>query len=234
MTNSAKYTEAGEDQYPRDSATADIVDGGGQRQRRREFPPEFMPRLFDLFAQADVTLERSQGGLGIGLSVVKKLVEMHGGQVSARSEGLGRGSTFLITLPRAAPPLVEFVSTTTAGIPSRRILIVDDNTDAANSLSELLKMDGHETLPAFSAEEALSFADVFNPEIVLLDIGLPRMDGYEVARRLRLSPLHSRATLIALTGYGQQDDLDRAQTAGFDAHLIKPVDLTTLTKLLSQ
>ncbi len=117
------------------------------------------------------------------------------------------------------------MSTATAGIPSRRILIVDDNADAANSLSELLKMDGHETLPAFSAEEALSFADVFNPEIVLLDIGLPRMDGYEVAKRLRLSPLHSRTTLIALTGYGQQEDLDRAQAAGFDAHLVKPVDL---------
>ena len=194
--------------------------------------PELLPRIFDLFTQAERSLDRSQGGLGIGLSVVRKLVEMHGGQVVARSEGLGRGATFLITLPRAAPPLVEFASTANADIPSRRILIVDDNADAANSLSELLKMDGHETLPAFSAEEALSFADVFNPEIVLLDIGLPRMDGYEVAKRLRLSPLHSRTTLIALTGYGQQEDLDRAQAAGFDAHLVKPVDLPALTKLL--
>jgi two-component system CheB/CheR fusion protein len=232
MTNSAKYTQAHGKinilvtENP-DSVTVEISDNGAG------ISPEFLPRIFDLFSQADRTLDRSQGGLGIGLSVVRKLVEMHGGQVVARSEGLGRGATFLITLPRAAPPLVEFVSTANADIPSRRILIVDDNADAANSLSELLKMDGHETLPAFSAEEALSFADVFNPEIVLLDIGLPRMDGYEVAKRLRLSPLHSRTTLIALTGYGQQEDLDRAQAAGFDAHLVKPVDLPALTRLLN-
>jgi signal transduction histidine kinase/CheY-like chemotaxis protein len=232
MTNAAKYTQAhgkisiSVNENP-DSLTVEISDNGAG------ISPEFLPRIFDLFSQADRTLDRSQGGLGIGLSVVRKLVEMHGGQVVARSEGLGRGATFLITLPRAAPPLVEFVSTANADIPSRRILIVDDNADAANSLSELLKMDGHETLPAFSAEEALSFADVFNPEIVLLDIGLPRMDGYEVAKRLRLSPLHSRTTLIALTGYGQQEDLDRAQAAGFDAHMVKPVDLPALTRLLN-
>ncbi len=206
--------------------TVEISDNGAG------ISPEFLPHIFDLFSQADRTLDRSQGGLGIGLSVVRKLVEMHGGQVVARSEGLGRGSAFLITLPRAAPPLAEPAATAVASLPSRRILIVDDNVDAANSLSELLKMDGHETRPVFSAEEALSLADAFNPEIVLLDIGLPRMDGYEVARRLRLSPLHGRTTLIALTGYGQQEDLDRAQAAGFDAHLVKPVDLAALTKLL--
>ena len=162
-----------------DSVTVEISDNGAG------ISPEFLPHIFDLFSQADRTLDRSQGGLGIGLSVVRKLVEMHGGQVVARSEGLGRGSTFLITLPRAAPPLAESAATAAASMPSRRILIVDDNADAANRLSELLKMDGHETRPAFSAEEALSLADVFNPEIVLLDIGLPRMDGYEVAKRLR-------------------------------------------------
>jgi len=233
MTNAAKYTQAhgkisiSVTENP-ESLTVEISDNGAG------ISPEFLPRIFDLFSQADRTLDRSQGGLGIGLSVVRKLVEMHGGQVLARSEGLGRGSTFLITLPRAEPPLAELSVIAAASVPSRRILIVDDNADAANSLSELLKMDGHETRPVFSAEEALSLADDFNPEIVLLDIGLPRMDGYEVARRLRLAPLRNHTTLIALTGYGQQEDLDRAQAAGFDAHLVKPVDLVALTKLLSQ
>ncbi len=193
---------------------------------------EFMPRIFDLFAQADRTLDRAQGGLGIGLPLVKKLVEMHGGQISARSEGLGRGSTFHITLPRVEASAKTLARPSTAKVPTRRVLIVDDNVDAATSLSELLKMDGHLTQPAFSGEQALAMVENFSPDFVLLDIGLPSIDGYEVARRMRQTSLH--ATIVALTGYGQEEDRERAQAAGFDAHFVKPVDLAALTKLLAQ
>ena len=233
MTNAAKYTEPGGKisihvSSSDDSVTVEIRDTGAG------ISAEFMPRLFDLFAQADRTLDRAEGGLGIGLSVVKKLVEMHGGRISARSEGLGRGSTFEFTFPRVEAPAPSDVSTQSVGVPSRRILIVDDNADAANSLSELLKMDGHVSQPAFTAEDALSLAQSFDPDVVLLDIGLPRMDGYEVARRLRHSLLRKGATLIALTGYGQAEDRERAQAAGFDAHFVKPLDLAALTKLLAR
>ena len=231
MTNAAKYTDAGGEIGIHVSATADTVKveisdtGTG-------ISAEFMPRLFDLFAQADRTLDRAQGGLGIGLSVVRKLVEMHGGKVSAHSEGLGRGSTFQITLPRIAAPLPQSADTQAARVPARRILVVDDNADAANSLSELLKMDGHHTQPVFSAEDAILQAHAFAPDVVLLDIGLPHIDGYEVARRLRGSL--SSVMLVALTGYGQADDRERALAAGFDAHLVKPVDLAALTRILAR
>ncbi len=231
MTNAAKYTEAGGKIGIQATGAAETVrvaisdNGAG-------ISPEFMPSIFHLFAQADRTLDRSQGGLGIGLSVVKKLVEMHGGTISARSGGLGCGSVFEITLPRAAPPQAQAGDSPTVPVSPRRILIVDDNVDAANSLSELLKLDGHATVPAFSAEDALSLAESFAPDVVLLDIGLPGMDGYEVAKHLRRSASCGNVTLIALTGYGQQEDRDRAQAAGFDAHLVKPVDFTALAKLL--
>ena len=232
MTNAAKYTEAGGKIGIQVSSTADVVkvtisDSGAG------ITPEFLPRVFELFAQADRTLDRAQGGLGIGLSVVKKLVEMHGGDISARSDGLGCGSTFEITLPRAEAPLPLPSDALALQSPSRRILIVDDNADAANSLSELLRLDGHQAQPALSAEEALIFAQSFKPDIVLLDIGLPRMDGYEVARRLRLLPACSRTIIVALTGYGQTEDRERTLTAGFDAHLVKPVDLRALTRILA-
>jgi CheY-like chemotaxis protein len=232
MTNAAKYTEAGgkiaiKVTASDDEVNVEISDNGAG------ISPEFLPRIFDLFTQADRTLDRAQGGLGIGLSVVKKLVEMHGGRISARSAGLGRGSAFEIVLPRAEAPLAQVDGALAVRVPSRRILIVDDNADAANTLSELLKMDGHVTQPAFSAEEALALAESFDPEFVLLDIGLPRMDGYEVAKRLRLSPARRHTKLIALTGYGQPEDRDRAEAAGFDAHLVKPVDIAALEKLLA-
>ena len=232
MTNAAKYTDARGRIGIHVSATADAVTveisdtGAG-------ISPEFMPRIFDLFAQADRTLDRAQGGLGIGLSVVKRLVEMHGGSIAARSDGLGCGSSFEITLPRAEAPLQQAATAAASKAPPRRILIVDDNADAANSLSELLKMDGHTTHPVFSAEDALSNAESFAPDVVLLDIGLPRIDGYEVARRMRLISL-TGPTIVALTGYGQAEDRERAQAAGFDAHLVKPVDLAALAKLLAR
>jgi signal transduction histidine kinase len=232
MTNAAKYTEAGGKISIHVSSTDDSVQVT-IRDTGAGISPEFMPRLFELFEQADRTIDRAEGGLGIGLSVVKKLIEMHGGRITARSEGLGCGSTFEFVLPRVAPATRPDESTQSPGVSPRRILIVDDNADAATSLSELLKMDGHHTHPAFSAEEALSLAQSFVPDVVLLDIGLPRMDGYEVARRMRHSLLRKGSKLVAVTGYGQAQDRERTQAAGFDAHLVKPVDLAALNRLLA-
>jgi PAS domain S-box-containing protein len=233
MVNAAKYTgvggKIGIHVLASDEAVkVEIRDSGAG------IAPEFMPHIFELFSQADATIDRAQGGLGIGLSVVKKLVEMHGGRIAVRSEGPGLGSTFEISLPRAPPPSPQPQPERRVGAHSLRILVVDDNADAATSLSELLRMDGHQTQPALSAEDALSLAQTFSPDVVLLDIGLPRMDGYEVARRLRHSLLRKGATLIALTGYGQANDRERARVAGFDAHLVKPVDFTALARLLDR
>jgi signal transduction histidine kinase/ActR/RegA family two-component response regulator len=232
MSNAAKYTPPGGliriQVVPRgDSVGVEISDNGVG------IAPEFLPRLFELFSQSNRTLDRAQGGLGIGLSVVKKIVEMHGGEVSGRSEGVGRGSTFEITLPRVTPATAESPAARISKASPRRIFIVDDNVDAAASLAALLELDGHRTQAAFTSADALTMVDSFAPHIVLLDIGLPNMDGYEVARRLRKSARGDRMTLIALTGYGQQEDRDRAVDAGFDAHLVKPVDFAALEKLLA-
>jgi len=232
ITNAAKYTPPGGQIRILVNASeaeieVEISDNGAG------IAAEFMPELFEMFAQADRSVDRSQGGLGIGLPVVKKLIGMHGGRITARSDGLGHGSTFSICLPRAPAPQKIFTPVAVESASPRRILIVDDNTDAGTSLSTLLQLDGHETRTAFSSLDALSVAESFVPDIVLLDIGLPEMDGYEVARRLRQTPQGSRIHIVALTGYGQQEDRDRARQAGFDAHLVKPVDYPELLKLLA-
>jgi len=188
--------------------------------------PELLPHIFDLFAQAEHSSDRDQGGLGIGLTLVKSLVEMHGGSVLARSEGSGHGSEFLIRLPLTRseadpePALVQ----TDHGSGARRILVVDDNVDAAQTLQDLLELWGHEVRVAYEGEAALEIAAGYLPEVLLLDIGLPGLDGYEVARRLRGEPRFRNTLLIALTGYGQADDRRRSRAAGFDAHLVKPVN----------
>jgi signal transduction histidine kinase/CheY-like chemotaxis protein len=233
MANAAKYTAPGGRIGIHVSACDEkvrvaISDNGAG------IAPEFMPQLFDLYAQSDRTLDRAQGGLGIGLSVVKKLVEMHDGAVEARSEGLGRGSTFEFTLPRARPPQTATGPCTGTRPSTRRILVVDDNADAAVSLGELLSLDGHHVQTAYSSRDALDLTESFEPEVVLLDIGLPEMDGYEVAKRLRKTRRSEDLTIVALTGYGRQEDRERTQNAGFDAHLIKPVDFAALEKLLAQ
>jgi CheY-like chemotaxis protein len=193
-------------------------------------PEDLMPRIFGLFVQSARSLDRSEGGLGIGLSVVQRLVEMHGGSVTASSAGSGEGSTFEIRLPRInADGLAarEIVRTESA---SKRILVVDDDVDAATSIADLLRLDGHEVWVVHSATAALDRFRVFRPEIVLLDIGLPDMNGYQVAQRIRSAD--SAVRIVALTGYGQADDLQRARDSGFDAHLIKPVDFDRLGKLI--
>jgi CheY-like chemotaxis protein len=202
--------------------------------------PELLPRLFDLFTQADQTLSRSRGGLGIGLTVVRSLVEMHDGSVTAHSPGPGSGSEFTVRIPLPAAPIAASGRTKRNGLrqvallPRRRILVVDDNIRNAASLEKLLIALGQEVRTAQDGREALEMARSFRPDLVLLDIGLPVMDGYEVARQCRQEPALQETTLVALTGYGKQEDRRRSQEAGFDAHLVKPVALENLQLLLER
>lgn len=231
LTNASKYTDPGgeiriEMHSDGSQAVITITDNGVG------IPAELLPQIFDLFVQSNRSLDRSQGGLGIGLSVVRRLIEMHGGSVSAASDGPGRGARFEIILPVIDPAgeVREEPSEQTAAC--RRILIVDDNADSADSLAMILNLCGHMAEPVHGAAEALERAAALDPEIVLLDIGLPGMDGYEVARLLRSRG--SSARLVALTGYGQPEDVRRAEDAGFDTHLVKPVDLQHLLRDLGR
>jgi CheY-like chemotaxis protein len=232
LTNAAKYTDMGgkielQTCAEGDHALIEISDNGAG------ISAELLPRVFELFVQGDRTLDRSLGGLGIGLSVAKQLIEMHGGRVAAESEGLGRGSTFRLWLPLIERPGSLAGSAGETAAPARRVVIVDDNVDAADSLALVLQLDGHVTRTGYSARDALDLAVAFEPDVMLLDIGLPEIDGYEVARRIRASGRPAGVKLIALTGYGQVDDLRRAQDAGFDDHLVKPVDFETLSRSLA-
>jgi CheY-like chemotaxis protein len=190
--------------------------------------------VFELFVQSDRTLDRAQGGLGIGLSVVKRLVEMHGGSVSAKSAGLGQGSTFELRLPLAPQAVPAEEAPAPGAAPRRRVLVVDDNRDAAESLGLVLEAEGHEVRAAFSAEQALALAPAWQPELVLLDIGLPMIDGYEVARRLRTMEALRGTRIVALTGYGQPSDQRLAREAGFDGHLVKPAPVEQIARWLRE
>jgi len=192
---------------------------------------ELLPQIFDLFVQGDQALDRSQGGLGVGLAICKQLIEMHQGSIEARSEGVGHGATFVVRLPLARAAREPSPGTDDSGGCARRVLVVDDNRDAADSLAVLLRLEGHEAAVAYSGESALEVLAHADPDFVLLDIGLPGMDGYEVGRRMRSAG--ARACIIALTGYGQQEDRQRSADAGFAAHLVKPVDIDVLKALLS-
>jgi len=199
--------------------------------------PGLVARVFELFTQAERTPDRSQGGLGLGLALAKSLVELHGGSVAASSPGLGMGSTFSVVLPRfaqdgaAALPLAAPAAAGKA--PPLRILVVDDNLDAAHTLNLFLRAGGHETEIAYCAADAIEIARLFKPQVCILDIGLPDMDGNELARRLRRLPQASDATLIAATGYGRQQDRDAAREAGFDHYMVKPVNTVQLGELLA-
>ena len=188
--------------------------------------PELLPHIFDLFVQASRTLDRAHGGLGIGLTLVQRLVKLHGGSIEARSEGLGHGAEFIVHLPilAEAPPAAAPTPRPAQETP-RRILIVDDNTDSARSLATLQKRRGHETHTAFTGPDALTAAAEFLPDVVLLDIGLPGMDGFEVARQIRAMPALRGVFIIAMSGYGRDEDRAEAKQAGFDEYLVKPVDL---------
>ncbi len=195
-----------------------------------------LPRIFDLFAQAPASIDRSRGGLGIGLTLVRTLVELHGGSVTVQSPGLGLGSTFQVRLPLApgvAAPVSAAGDPAVPAGPQLRVLVVDDNHDAADSIAEILRMYGHEAGVAYHADEAMQLAAVFAADLILLDLGLPGIDGFELARRLRCV-LPATTRLVALTGYGSDDDRRRTHAAGFDEHLVKPVLGETLEALLQR
>ena len=197
--------------------------------------PELLPRVFDLFTQANPSLERTQGGLGIGLTLVKQLVELHGGSVLASSDGAGKGSEFVLRLPIVIDAPQQRPAAVASGVTTRprRILIADDNRDAADTLAALLELQGHQVKTVYDGLDALKEAGAGQPEVALLDIAMPRMNGYDLARRIREASWGRDATLIALTGWGQDGDHRRSRDAGFDAHLVKPVDVEALTALLN-
>lgn len=194
-----------------------------------------LPYIFDAFVQVDTSWQRTQGGMGIGLSLVKKFIELHGGRVEVRSEGLGQGSLFLVRLPVAATAAVApSVLVENLRGPRCRILVVDDNRDAAASLAMMLKLMGHEVRTANDGEEAVSVAEEYRPRLVLMDLGLPKVNGYEAARRIRAQLWGREMYIVALTGWGAEDDRRRTLDGGFDRHLVKPVDMETLTKLVAE
>lgn len=237
LTNASKYTPEGGNivvrlQVGADEVALDISDNGVG------MAPDLVSRVFDLFTQAKRTSDRSQGGLGLGLALVKNLVESHGGSVHAQSQGQGKGSTFSVRLPRrvsnaaATPDLHALNERDSGAVQSLRIMVVDDNADAAGTLAMLLMAKGHSVCIEHTARGAIEQARRSLPQVCLLDIGLPDMDGRQLAQRLRHMPETATALLIAVTGYGQEQDRRDALAAGFDHHLVKPVDATKLTALL--
>jgi CheY-like chemotaxis protein/anti-sigma regulatory factor (Ser/Thr protein kinase) len=238
LNNGAKYMESGGVIVVEASADADEV-VVAVRDRGIGIAPDVLPHVFELFVQADRSLERAQGGLGIGLTLVRRLVELHDGSVTVRSDGPGQGSEFVVRLPRAAVvvdvvPGAGAASTARAGtLPARRILVVDDNKDAVDSLALLLSLVGQHVVAAHDGLDALAQFERFDPDVVVLDLGLPGINGYEVARRIREAHLGHRVTLVALTGWGQDEDRRRSIIAGFDYHLVKPVDFEALKTLLA-
>lgn len=237
LNNAAKYTPRG----GRIGVGVKYERGAGNVSIRVSdtgigIPPHMLASIFDLFVQVGDPREHSAGGLGIGLTLAQKVVALHGGTIEAQSAGPGEGSSFTIRLPVVAAPVLSAkpVRTPLEAKPAarHRILIVDDNLDNADTLAVLLKLIGHEVRTAYQAEEALSRAAGFEPSVVLLDIGMPGMSGHELARRIREKPWGRTATLIALTGWGQDEDRRRSQEAGVDYHLTKPVELAEITRLL--
>src|SRR5262245_41926591 len=240
LNNAAKYTHEGgmiwvNLRLEGDEVTLRVRDKGVG------IAPELLPHIFDLFTQADRSLDRSQGGLGIGLSLTQRLVELHHGEIEAHSAGLGQGSEFIVRLPvlRTSGMETDMTSTGTSKQAAQgwRILVVDDNVDAANMMAMMLRLYGHQAETVYSAKSALEMAVEYHPDFVVLDIGLPGMDGYEVARRLRQIPELKDTPLIAATGYGQDADRQRSEEAGFDYHLVKPIDpekLQTVLELLAR
>lgn len=236
LTNAAKYTPS------RGQLWLTAFQEGSEvvitmRDSGIGIPPERIADMFEMFTQGDRTAARSEGGLGIGLPVVKRLCELHGGNVTAESPGMGKGSLFTVRLPACAPPLQ---STPTAakspGAPAQaaHVLVVDDNTDSAYGLQRLLTRRGYAVDVAHDGLSALELARSKHHAVVLLDIGLPGMDGYEVARKMRTEAGCERSVLVALTGYGQEDDLAQAKAAGFNDHFVKPVDFSALLRLLHE
>jgi len=235
LNNAAKYTdEGGQIWFTARRENEEVV--VSVRDTGIGIPHDVLPKVFDMFMQVDRTTDRSQGGLGIGLTLVRSLAQLHEGSVSAHSAGPGRGSEFSVRLPIAKSEPNSMQSQLIGGasqvLPSRRILVVDDNVDAATTLAMLLKFLGADVHIAHDGPAALTAIEKYLPDVVLLDIGMPGMDGFEVAKRIRQQPEFEHITLIALTGWGQDDDRRRTREAGFDHHLIKPADIAALQSLL--
>jgi CheY-like chemotaxis protein/two-component sensor histidine kinase len=238
LNNSARYTpERGHIvlavEMDQSQAVIRVQDDGAG------IPRHMLARVFEVFTQVDRRVERAQGGLGIGLALVQRLVEMHGGTVEARSEGEGKGSEFIVRLPLAAeaaePEQPTMVPDGAQGMegPRRRILVVDDNQDSADSLRQVLEFIGHDVRAVYDGRSALEIVAALQPDVVLLDIGLPGMSGYEVARKMREMPELRGVFLVAQTGWGQDKDRRKTKEAGFDVHLVKPVRLEALERLLA-
>ncbi|OAI42277.1 hypothetical protein AYO40_00090 [Planctomycetaceae bacterium SCGC AG-212-D15] len=237
LHNAIKYTDPGGRVWLEAAPRGDVIEVR-VRDSGIGIAPEMLPDLFDLFVQMERRLYRSQGGLGIGLTLVRNLVELHGGTVQAHSSGLGQGSEFIVRLPvRQAPPAPASIRSPRAEgesmDPKHSLLVVDDNVDAADSLALLLRLEGHEVRVAHDGPSALKIAQAERPHMIFLDLGMPGMDGYQVARRLRRLPEFQQVLLVALTGWGQEEDQRRSREAGFDLHLVKPVEPDELKELLA-
>jgi PAS domain S-box-containing protein len=238
LSNAVKFTPAGGAIWLTAERLADEV-VVRVRDTGAGFAPELLPRIFDLFVQGEASLDRSRGGLGIGLTIVRRLVEMHGGRVEARSAGPRQGSEFVVHVPALPPGLAssadEDRSAAGASAPrALKVLVVEDNEDAADGLATVVQLWGHDVRMAYDGLTALEIAERWAPDVIVSDIGLPGLDGYEVARRLRARPAFGRAVLIAVSGYGREEDKRQALDAGFDHHLVKPPDLAALGDLLGQ
>jgi CheY-like chemotaxis protein/two-component sensor histidine kinase len=238
LNNAAKYMDQGGHIW----LTAERWDGDisvSVRDTGIGIAAEHLPHIFEMFSQVTPALERSQGGLGIGLALVRGLVELHGGTIEARSSGPAMGSDFIVRLPIVDLPSVpqgqepEGIADKSQAEPRRRILVVDDNADTANSLAMVLRRMGHDILTAHDGLEAVHAAAAFRPEVILLDIGLPKMNGYDVAKQIRQQPWDKKVAIIAVSGWGQEEDKRRALEAGFDHHLTKPVEPAALGRLLA-
>ncbi len=236
LSNAAKYTPDG-GEIELDAHRADGAVSVSVRDNGIGIPPEELSDVFNLFMQSADSLARSEGGLGIGLSLARTLTELHGGTVEARSDGPGKGCEFVVRLPLAAPPEHAAALPRTAPAAGtqikRRVMIVDDSVDGAESMCVLLEMLGHDVRVMYDGASALDAAAQFRPEVVILDIGLPDVDGYQVARALRAQPATAGALLIALTGYGQDSDRQRTRAAGFDHHLVKPASLDDVERAIA-
>lgn len=237
LSNAAKYTDAGGDIF----LSAETHDGEvviKVKDTGTGIPANMLNSIFDAFTQVDNSLARSHGGLGLGLSLAQTLVQLHGGTITAHSEGPGHGSEFIVRLPdiarTGAPGPAPAAAKSDNALGSHRIVVVDDNADAAEALAMMLRMYGNDVEVALSGQQGLSLTEQFHPELLLLDLGMPELDGYEVARRIRSQPWGKSIVVAALTGWGQEEDRQRSRQAGFDHHLVKPVDLGALREMLGR
>jgi PAS domain S-box-containing protein len=231
LTNAARFTPASGDisinaRVADTCAIIEVSDTGVG------IAADLLPKLFNLFVQGERSLDRSEGGLGVGLFVCRRLIEMQGGHVTVTSDGVGHGSTFVLHLPLAAELADEVHTTSIPGTSKRRILVVDDNRDAADSVATLLELDGHQVKAVYTGDGALTDVGIFKPDLVLLDIGLPGMSGYEIVHRIKTA--HPMISVVALSGYGSSEDKQRAAVAGFDAHLVKPVAFEDLLAIVNR